>query len=62
MECSNDEIEVHGEAKDIGQLKCLEANIVNRKEHKTLALNLIKDFKKDYKSSPKENMDQNKLE
>jgi len=38
-------------------LKCLEANLVNEKRDKKMAIQLIADFKKDLNNSPKENMD-----
>lgn len=43
-------------------MKCLEANLVNEKENTKVALNLIREFKKSYKQTAKEIMDDNKWE
>lgn len=62
VECSSEEVKKDGTAEDIGQLRCLEANLVNDRENNKVALNLLREFKKNYKNTAKENMDDNKWE
>lgn len=62
VECSNQEVLNDGNMKEIGQMKCMEANLINNKEDKEVGLKLIADFKKNVNASPKENMDQNRMD
>ena len=62
VECSNQEVLTDGNMKEIGQMKCMEANLVNHKKDKEVAIKLIGDFKKSMNVSPKEMTDQNRYD